>query len=531
MSVCPQFVPRREQNGRVRAAEVARAARNAALSPILTFQPDFPYVLHHVEDPPQEENRFFRRSSPECAYIASKTISYQPLIMQNLRVASFGIRGFVGQSLTPKIVMDFASAFAAFNQGGCILLGRDTRYSSDMIHSAVMASLLSAGCEVMDFGVCPTPILQFSVTPFDAAGAISISGGHNATGWNAVTLIGPDGSFLEPMSGETVLEHYHAGQFINQGWQQMGSVKTTQNFSEPYFDALEKHVNMPAIRDAGLTAVIDPVGGAGCPYLESFAERLGFNLVPVNGEPTGYLAREPEPRPRSALPMASIIRRLGGDVGFVLSSDMGRLSLVTKEGEPASEEYTFSVIAEHVLSKHSGCLVTNCCTTRTIDDIGRKHGVPIVKTPVGQAFIMAALADEKGVIGGEGNGSVALPGFSMAFDGFLMMALILEAMAESGRSIQDRIDSLPRYHIVKKMIACESRQGYRALAGLKEEILAQGDGQIDLTDGLRVDWDDGWVHIRASRTQQIVRVISEATTRERAEARADEMTRRMETGS
>jgi phosphomannomutase len=439
-----------------------------------------------------------------------------------LRLASFGIRGFVGTSLTPKVVMDFASAFATFVDGGRVLLGRDTRYSSPMLHSAVMSSLLSAGCEVLDFGICPTPILQFSVGQYKAAGAISISGGHNAAGWNALTLIGSDGAVLEPIGGETVLDVFHAGVYRRADWNRIGSSKRVDDFAEPYFEALVKQLNVAAIREKHYTALIDPVGGAGCAFLEAFARHLGFTLLAVNGQPSGYLARDPEPRPRSALQMASFIRYVSGDIGFVLSSDMGRLSVVTEVGEPASEEYTLPLIANHVLAKKSGTVVTNCCTSRVVDDIAALHGAPILKTSVGQAYVVSALADEMGVIGGEGSGSVAVPQFSRAFDGFLMMGLILEAMAVSGQRVSELIHRLPKYHMVKRRVVCGSRDGYAALETLKEQSARTPDARVDLTDGLRIDWDDGWVHVRPSRTEQLVRVISEATVKEVAERRAEE---------
>ena len=448
--------------------------------------------------------------------------------MKTLRVTSCGIRGFVGESLTPKVLIDFASAFATLVEGGRVLIGRDTRYSSQMIHSAVVSGLLSAGCEVVDFGICPTPIVQFSVVPMKAAGALAISGGHNPMGWNALTLIGSDGSFLSPLGGETVLDVFHAGDFRKEDWQHMGSVQNANDFTAPYFEALEKHVNVAAIRKAGLTVLIDPVGGAGCSFLESFATRFCFSLVPINAQPSGYLAREAEPRPRSALQMASIIKRLGGHVGFVLSSDMGRLSLVTEDGEPASEEYTFAVIADHILGKRTGTIVTNCCTTRTIDDIARRRKATVVKTPVGQAFVVSALMDEQGILGGEGSGSVALPEFSRAFDGFLMMALVLEAMAEKGKPLSELIKGLPRYHIVKKRVLCDSRKGYHALEILRDRLEHQAGGRVDHTDGMRVDWDNGWVHARASQTEQMIRVISEAKSRAVAEQRADEISRIIE---
>ncbi|MBU0678136.1 MAG: hypothetical protein KJ626_08445 [Verrucomicrobia bacterium] len=445
--------------------------------------------------------------------------------MKTLRLTSFGIRGFIGDSLTPKTVMDYASAFGSFLEGGTVLLGRDTRSSSPMIHAEVLSSLLAAGCDVVDFGVCPTPVLQYSVKPYKARGGVSISGGHNGMGWNAVTLIDSEGALFESVSGEAVMDLFHAGDFRFASWDQMGRHSHALDFFDPYLAALEKHINADGIRDADLRILIDPVGGAGCSYLKAFARRFGFSLIPMNAEPSGYLAREPEPRPRSALQMASIIKHLKGDAGFLLSSDMGRMSIVTETGEPASEEYTFAIIASHILSKKTGTIVTNCCTTRAMDDITALKKASLVKAKVGQASIIAALADEDGLLGGEGCGSVACPEFSQAFDGFLMMALVMEAMAENNCTVSELLNALPRYHIVKKAVPCGAHDGYKAVEYLQSEWAPSTKGEVDLTDGVRVDWEDGWIHARISQTEQIVRIISEATSKAKAEKRADELKR------
>lgn len=438
-----------------------------------------------------------------------------------LRLASFGVRGFVGQSLTPRVVMDFASAFGSFVEGQRVLLGRDTRYSSPMIHAAVTASLMGCGCEILDFGICPTPVLQFAVRRRSAAGAVSISGGHNGMGWNAMTLIGQDGAFLEPGGGETVLDRFHAGDFRRCDAQHLGVVTPVSDFIDDYLQALARVVDLEAIRRSSFTVLIDPVGGAACPFLEQFAHALGFRLVAINGEPSGYLAREPEPRPRSALHMASFIRHVQGHIGFVLSSDLGRLSLVTEAGEPASEEYTFPMVARHLLKKRAGTVVTNCCTSRMVDDLARRHGVAVEKTAVGQAFVMAKLADEQGRVGGEGSGSAALPEFSPAFDGFLMMALILESLAETGARASELLRSLPRYHMIKRRVVCSSRQAYRAVEAFRGQASSLHSQTVDLTDGVRLDWEDGWLHARASHTEQMIRIIAEAELKEVAQQRCD----------
>ncbi len=444
-----------------------------------------------------------------------------------LRLASFGVRGLVGESMTPRVALDVAAAFGTFLDGGRVLVGRDTRGSSPMLHAAAVASLMSTGCEVVDLGVCPTPILQFSVPRMGAAGGLSISGGHNSMAWNALTLIGRDGAVLDPLTGEVVLDVYHAGTFQHREVSRIGLIASTPDFASPYFEALCRQVDVDAIRRAGLKVLVDPVGGAGCAFLEPFAKALGFSLVAINAQPTAYLAREPEPRPRSALQMASFIRHVQGDIGFLLSSDMGRLSLVTEDGEPASEEYTFALIARHVLGRTPGPVVTNVCTSRMVDELAYRFQVPVFKTPVGQARVVARLADERGVVGGEGSGSAALASFSPAFDGFLMMALVLEALATTERSSAGLIHSMPRYHMVKRAIACPSSHAYRALDAWVEEAGEWNPARIEEVDGVRLDWDDGWLHVRASHTEQLVRVISESEDRALALRRAEDALRQL----
>lgn len=446
----------------------------------------------------------------------------------SLRLSSVGARGFIGQSMTPRVAMDLGAAFGTFLDGGRILICRDTRRSSPMLHAAATAGLLGCGCEVIDFGICPAPVMQFSVPHRAAAGAIAISGGHHGMGWNALTLIGRDGAVIEPAGGDTVLDLYHGRDFRRADFAHVGAPRMTDDFSGPYFASLARLVDTALIAKAAFTVLIDPVGGAGCGFLDEFSRAMGFRLVGINAQPSGYLAREPEPRPRSAAQMASIIKHVNGHIGFVLSSDMGRLSIVTEDGEPASEELSFALVAEHVLRKKTGPVVTNICTSRTIDDIATRHHAQVVKTPVGQAHIASALADQNGRIGGEGSGSATLPAFSRAFDGFLTMALILEFMAETKQPVSSLLRSMPRYHINKRSIPCNSRRVHHIIEHVRETIEREPGATCDFTDGIRVDWPDGWIHIRASQTEQIIRIISEDRERATAIDRADRIARLIE---
>lgn len=342
-------------------------------------------------------------------------------------------------------------------------------------------------------------------------------------------LLNSEGGILDPLSGQTVLDIFHSKDFSKNDWQGMGTVTQSTTFVKAYFSALKNFVNVDAIRAAQLTVLVDPLGGAGVPYMTAFAECLGIHLIPINGNATGYLAREAEPRPRSAMQMASIIPHIKGDAGFVFCSSMTRMALVTETSEPKSEEFTFALLAQHILSKRKGSIVTNCCTSRLIDDIAAKYDAPLVKTRLGQAHVLTTLADEQGVIGGEGNGSVVIPAWGASVDGFIMMALILEAMVENKATLAELIDILPtQYHITKRNVPYESNSGYRAIAQVEKMWRAAGHTSINMQDGLRIDSDASWIHVRNSRTENIIRIVSEAKDQATAEKEVDKVVRVIE---
>lgn len=223
--------------------------------------------------------------------------------------------------------------------------------------------------------------------------------------------------------------------------------------------------------------------------------------------------------------MASVIGALKADAGFLFSSDAGRVSLVTEDGEPLSEECTFALLTRHMLEKKAGTVVTNCCTTGAVDEAVRSRGGTLVKTRVGQPYITAAILDEGALLGGEGNGSVCIPAFSRGFDGFLAAGMILEMMAAHGKKLSDLRRELPPLVMIKRRIDCDSQRGYAALNALRDLYRHTAEGRVDTTDGLRVDEPDGWVHVRVARTQQAVRIMAESESREWAENKVRDMER------
>ncbi len=435
-----------------------------------------------------------------------------------LRLSTSGVRGVVGQTLTPGLLIDLAESFASSLGGGPLLVGRDPRWSSPMVQSAVVSALLGSGCDVLDLGVCPTPILQFLVPRRDGGGAVSVSAGHNDAEWNAITFINAEGIQLGVHEGEEVLDIYHSGDQRRAAWDAIGSLGPLDDYRATYFDALCEFLDVEIIKRAGYRVIVDACNGAGAGYVDELLARLGCRLVPINNEPNGVFPHDPEPRPRNARQVASVIKPVGGDIGFLLNSDVTRVSVISEVGETVTEEYTFPLVADYVLGRTPGPVVSNVSTTRTLDDVAARHGCRLVKTLIGQSHSIAAMRDEAAVIAGEGSGGVAVAAFQPAFDGFLTMGLMLEKMARTGRKASELVDDLPRYHVRKEKISCPSHRVYAAVEEVRRHY---ADRCVDDTDGIRIEWPDGWLHIRASATEPLIRVIAEATTEDTAQERVN----------
>jgi phosphomannomutase len=438
--------------------------------------------------------------------------------MKLLKIGISGVRGIVGETITPELVMDFACAFGTWLGGGTVLLGRDTRPSGPMLQRAAAAALASTGCGVLDFGVCPTPILQKLVKPSRASGAIAVSAGHNGGEWNALAFVNRDGTFLNEFQGEAVLDSYHLERFRKAGLSRLGRVRTRVCGAGRYLRDLAALLDTERISRAGFKIVVDPCNGAAAGLAAGFCERLGCGLIAVNDEPTGFFVHDPEPRPRNAGEVASLVRVGGADAGFLLSSDAGRVSAVAEDGETLSEEYTLPLVAGRWLEREPGPVVTNASTSRMIEDVAARFGAPVLKTRVGQSYVVQALAGEDGSLGGEGSGGVAVRRFQPAFDGFLAMGLILEAMAVSGKRLSELVEAIPKYHIVKEKVYCPPSRVYSVVAETRRLF---PDDEVTTLDGVRVERRNGWVHIRASATEPMIRVIAEntdmKTTREEAD--------------
>ena len=437
--------------------------------------------------------------------------------MQPLRIGIAGLRGQVATALTPGLAMDFSSALGTYLDGGTVVVGCDTRISSGMLHNAAISALLSCGCNVVDAGVCSSPELHFMVPHLKADAGLLIGAGHHPKGWNALIPIASDGAAFTKVQLQELLDIYHARRFDTRPWNEIGTEQPApSNVWKAYLDHLCGQLDTEVIAAANLSVVADFCNGSGGAIGEKFAERIGVEMIAINSKPSGILPHDPEPRPRSAVQVCSVLEPLKADIGFVFNSDLSRTSIVASDGETLSEEYTVALVADQRLEPGQK-LVTNWCTTRTLDAIVERHGAEIHRTKVGEAYIVDRMLELGAELAGDGSGSVAFGGHLLGYDSLMVMGILLEAMAKKGATSAELAAALPRHCIVKKKIRTSSSHAYTLLHALRDRF---PDAEVNDADGLRFDWPGGWVHLRASTTEPIIRMIVEWETREQAEEKA-----------
>jgi phosphomannomutase len=440
--------------------------------------------------------------------------------MRPLKIGISGVRGIVGESLTPELVVSFAQAFGTYLDSGRILVCRDTRASGPMVQAAVVSGLLAAGCDVVDLGVCPTPTLQIAVRWLGAQGGISITGGHNPTAWNALKFVRADGLYLNAAQAEELLDIVHQGEYEKATWDRIRTGIAEQDAIGHHLEVLTAAFDIEAARRRGLRVAVDCCNGASSLLSPRWLALLGCTVLAVNDDPTAPFPHRPEPKPETMAQLKAVVRAGGADIGFAHDADGERLGLVTADGEALSEERTLTLAAAIALAQVPGTVVTNVSTTRAVDEVAKRHGGTVVRTPVGQSFISEAMLEHHAVIGGEGNGGVAVPRVLVSHDAAAAQGLIVEHMARSGSSLRELVDRLPSFAMVKHDFAEKPSVLYSVLQDFRDTIEREG-LRADTTDGVVVTFDDGWVHVRASQTESMIRVIAEAASPARARDLAD----------
>ncbi len=418
-----------------------------------------------------------------------------------------GVRGVVGETLTPPVLSRFAAAFARSLGDGPVVVGRDARTSGPMVLSAVSAGLSAAGRDVVDLGLATTPATQLAVEHLRAAGGVILTASHNPAPWNALKFLSARGEFLGPVEGRLVRERYEADRDLWLAWDRLGEVR-----AEP--GALGWHlervlglgcVDVAAIRARALRVVVDGCASVGGVAVPALLERLGASVVELDCEPNGAFTRELEPLPEHLGALGRRVREEHADLGIALDPDADRAAFVDAAGVPLGEEYTVAIGTRVVLARERGPVVTNLSTSRMLDAVCDEAGVELHRTPVGEAHVVAAMHARGAIAGGEGNGGMILPAAHYGRDGLVAMALLAQAMS-GGATIRSLADSLPRYVMVKDKLKRPDEPWDRAGVRLRDAFAGWS---VDETDGLRFARGAEWVHVRPSGTEPVVRVIAE----------------------
>jgi phosphomannomutase len=439
---------------------------------------------------------------------------------EGLMVSVSGVRGRVGEALTPEIVAKFAAGFGAWalkRAGGKarVVVGRDSRVSGPMFQPVVHAALQSVGCDVIDVGMVPTPTVQLAVEHHHAAGGLAITASHNPIEWNALKFIGPSGLFLDGAEAAEMRQVVE-GNIPRATWDKLGSVSQDKDAARRHIDRILAlpFLDVEGIRKKEFRVALDCVRGAGGSFMPILLELLGCRLATINMEPDGRFPRPPEPVAENLGELQKLVQDSHCDIGMAVDPDVDRLALVSEEGVAIGEDYTLALAAKEVLRHRNGVVVTNLSTSRILDDIAREAGTRVIRAPVGEVNVATRMRAENSPIGGEGNGGVILLELHLGRDAPVGAAIMLQLLLEEGKPLSKIVAAYPRYIIVKDKLDRPNAPLDAVYEALKR---AFPDADVDTQDGLRLTWPDRWVHVRPSGTEPIVRVIAEAPTAEAAE--------------
>lgn len=443
-----------------------------------------------------------------------------------LMVSVSGIRGRVGDPLTPELVCGAAAAFGAFlrseGASGPVVLGRDSRTSGPMLRAAAVAGLQSVGVDVIDVGIVPTPTVLLAVEHHHAAGGIAITASHNPAEWNALKLVTGEGMFLDADASLRYRRFLREDDPPRAAWNALGGLSSDDEAIDRHLDAILALdiLDVEAIRAAALPVALDCVRGAGGLVVPRLLEALGCTVTAVHTEADGHFPRDPEPTAEHLAELGEVVRESGAVVGLAVDPDVDRLSLVDETGAAVGEDLTLALTVDTVLRRTRGPVVTNLSTSRVVADAAAAHDVPMVLAPVGEINVARRMQAEGAVIGGEGNGGVILPALHHTRDAPVAVALILQHLVDTGEALAGAVARWPTYHIVKTKVAFDRSALDAAYAALSDDLDADVE---DRTDGLRLGWNErrAWLHVRPSGTEPIVRLIAEAPDEKAAQALVD----------
>ena len=439
-----------------------------------------------------------------------------------------GIRGTIGgrtgDTLNPLDIVKFTTAYATFirrhttNGSGKIVVGRDARMSGQMVDSIVSGTLVGMGFDVLNIGLATTPTTELAVTMSQADGGIIITASHNPRQWNALKLLNSHGEFLTKADGNEVLDIAEREDFEYAEVDQLGKIINDSSFDDRHIESVLNLnlVDAEAIRKAGFKVCVDSINSVGGVILPRLLDRLGVEYKFLNAEPTGDFAHNPEPLEKNLSGIMDEMKSGAFDLGIVVDPDVDRLAFICEDGRMFGEEYTLVSVADYVLSHTPGNTVSNLSSTRALRDVTSKHGGTYTAAAVGEVNVTTKMKEVGAVIGGEGNGGVIYPESHYGRDALVGIALFLSSLAHKGCKVSELRATFPEYFIAKNRIDLTPSTDVDAILEKVKELYANE--QVNDIDGVKIDFPDKWVHLRKSNTEPIIRVYSEASTMEAADA-------------
>ena len=423
------------------------------------------------------------------------------------------IGGDIGNSLTPNDVVSFAAAYAVWikskNLNNTVIIGRDARVSGEMISNLVCSTLQLSGIDVIDIGLSTTPTVEISVLENNYSGGIIITASHNPGNWNALKLLNSSGEFISASDGHEILKIASNKTFDYVDVSLLGKYKLDENFNDFHIDKILDLdlVNKEAIKKAKLNVVIDAVNSTGGFMIPKLLEKLGVSYHKLYCEPNGIFPHNPEPLAENLSEISTQVISNGSQLGIVVDPDVDRLAIVCEDGSMFGEEYTLVSVADYILSKKRGSTVSNLSSTRALKDITEKYGCNYFPSAVGEVNVVECMKINNAVIGGEGNGGVILPDLHYGRDALVGIALFLSLYAEKGLKASVLRDSYPKYYMKKNKVELDDEN---KIQNVFDYLLLEYDyANINKIDGVKFDFETGWVHVRRSNTEPIIRIYSE----------------------
>ena len=438
------------------------------------------------------------------------------------------IGGQVGDALTPLDIVRFTASYAAFirkehSSSNTIIIGRDARISGQMVSNIVSGTLMGCGFDVLDVGLSTTPTIEVAVQLHKSAGGIILTASHNPKQWNALKLLNAKGEFLSAADGENILALAENDDFTFTEVDDLGNYIFDDSFNDKHIEEVLKLdlVDVDLVKSAGFKVVLDAVNSTGGFMVPNLLEKMGVECVKLFCDPNGHFPHNPEPLTENLTEISKLVVSEKADFGIVVDPDVDRLALVCEDGSMFGEEYTLVTVADYVLSKTPGNTVSNLSSTRALSDITNKHKGSYQASAVGEVNVVEKMKATNAIIGGEGNGGIIYPEMHYGRDALIGIALFLTQLAELKMSVRELRDSYPNYFISKNKIQLTSEINVdEILSALEDKYKNE---KITTIDGLKIDFKEGWVHLRKSNTEPIIRIYAESEGEDKANALAENM--------